>query len=56
MINEERKMVIKDSIFEALMMGGNLKATIANLHLEFGFSKDEIVEALKEMKEEAGED
>jgi hypothetical protein len=53
MSNNERKMVIKDCLFEGVMMGQDLRAVISHLHLEDGFTKEEIVEALKEMREEA---
>lgn len=51
----ETKAVIKDCIFESVMMGNDMISTLRNLHFVDGFSKEVIMDAYNEMREEAEE-
>lgn len=53
--NRETIMVIKDSIFESVMMDNDLVQTLRSLHYNDGFKKEDIITAYMEMKEEANE-
>lgn len=52
MANNETKMVIKDCIFESVLMGNDVRATLRYLHFEMGFEKADIIEAYNEMVKE----
>jgi hypothetical protein len=52
-MSQDRIMVIKDCFFEGFMLGQDMKAIAANLHVNDGFTKEEIVEALKQLRAEA---
>jgi hypothetical protein len=45
----EIKMVIKDCIFEGVMMGKDLKEVVGRLHHVDGYAKEDIIEAYREM-------
>lgn len=51
----ETKVVIKACIFESVMMGNDMVSTLRNLHFVDGFSKEDIMDAYNEMREEAEE-
>lgn len=52
----ETKAVIKDCIFESVMLGVDIVTTLRNLHFVDGFEKADILEAFNEMKAEADEE
>jgi hypothetical protein len=52
----EVKAIIKDCIFESVMMGNDLVSTLRNLHFQDGFDKEDILAAYNEMVEEADEE
>ncbi|WPS88788.1 hypothetical protein SMD22_07505 [Brevibacillus halotolerans] len=52
----EVKVVIKDCIFESVMMGADIAVTLRNLHFVDGFKKEDILEAFNEMVAEAQRD
>lgn len=52
----EVKAVIKDCIFESVMMGNDLKTTLQHLHFVNGFEKQDIIEAYNEMVDELEEE
>jgi hypothetical protein len=52
----EVRAIIKDCIFESVMMGNDVVSTLRNLHFQDGFDKADIIAAYNEMVEEANED
>ena len=50
------KEAIKDSIFERVMMGDDIRTALRRLHFEDGFSREAIMEAYNEMVQEAKEE
>lgn len=52
---EDIKVVIKDCIFESVMMGNDVVTTLRNLHIKDGFKKEDIIKAYNEMVAEANE-
>lgn len=50
------KAAIKDSIFESVMMGEDIRMVLGRLHFENGFSREDIMQAYNEMVQEAKED
>lgn len=52
---DEVKAVIKDAIFERVMMGDDIRMALRRLHFEDGFSREAIMEAYNEMVQEAWE-
>ncbi|MFD9628615.1 hypothetical protein [Peribacillus muralis] len=53
MENRDAVLVIKDCIFESVLLGNNLGTTMKNLHYIDGFKKEDILKAYFEMKEAA---
>lgn len=45
--------IIKDCIFESVLMGNDVVHTLRSLHFIDGFEKQDIIDAYHEMKKEA---
>lgn len=55
MSNRDTILVIKDSLFEMIMAGGTLRVSANKLHHIDGYSKEDILTAIKELQQEASE-
>jgi hypothetical protein len=53
MNKSETIAVIKDCIFESVLMGSDLITTLRDLHFKDGFKKEDILQAYHEMADEA---
>lgn len=54
--HRETIMVIKDSLFELVMGGTDFRKAVNMLHHIDGYAKDDIIQAVKELQQEAGID
>jgi hypothetical protein len=54
MNEKETVAMLKEIMFERVMLGEDILLVVGRLHFEEGYSKEIILKVLDEMKEEAG--